>query len=131
VARHNLYKLIEIYSLHNINLFFNKEIAKGYSSNPQIARVLTENWVKQNSFCPCCGNVYLNDFENNRPVADFYCENCTVLANASGTTPRVMNLYPLDKYTCQKHCLTKNICIFAFFHLQQMRAAHAGRTHRH
>lgn len=62
--------------LHPMNLLFNQEIAKGYTSTAQIARVLTENRVKQNSFCPCCGNVYLNDFENNRPVADFYCDNC-------------------------------------------------------
>lgn len=59
-----------------MNLNFNTKLAQGYSSNAQIARVLTENWVKENSFCPCCGNVYLNDFENNRPVADFYCINC-------------------------------------------------------
>ena len=59
-----------------MNLNFNKNLAQGYSSNAQIARVLTENWVKENSFCPCCGNVYLSDFENNRPVADFYCSNC-------------------------------------------------------
>lgn len=59
-----------------MNLNFNTKLAQGYSSNAQIARVLTENWVKENSFCPCCGNIYLNDFENNRPVADFYCEHC-------------------------------------------------------
>jgi type II restriction enzyme len=59
-----------------MNLNFNTKLAQGYSSNAQIARVLSENWVKENSFCPCCGNIYLNEFENNRPVADFYCENC-------------------------------------------------------
>ena len=59
-----------------MNLNFNTKLAQGYSSNAQIARVLTENWVKENSFCPCCGNIYLNDFENNRPVADFYCDKC-------------------------------------------------------
>lgn len=51
-------------------------MAKDYSSNSQIARILTEDWVKNNSYCPCCGNVILNDFENNRPVADFFCVNC-------------------------------------------------------
>ncbi len=59
-----------------MNLNFNTKLAQGYSSNAQIARVLSENWVKENSFCPCCGNICLNEFENNRPVADFYCENC-------------------------------------------------------
>lgn len=59
-----------------MNLNFNTNLAKGYKSNSQIARVLTENWVLNNSYCPSCGNYYLNEFENNRPVADFYCKNC-------------------------------------------------------
>lgn len=27
-------------------------------------------------FCPRCGNSYINNFENNRPVADFFCPIC-------------------------------------------------------
>lgn len=27
-------------------------------------------------FCPRCGNSTVRHFENNRPVADFYCEDC-------------------------------------------------------
>ena len=49
---------------------------KDYSSKSQIARVLTENWVKTNSYCPNCGELYLHEFENNKPVADFYCKIC-------------------------------------------------------
>lgn len=60
-----------------MNLNFNIKLADGYSSNSQIARILTENWVKENSYCPCCGNLPLNEFENNRPVADFYCKSCS------------------------------------------------------
>ncbi len=60
-----------------MNLNFNTKLANGYSSNSQIARILTENWVKENSYCPCCGNLPLNEFENNRPVADFYCNSCS------------------------------------------------------
>lgn len=59
-----------------MNLFFDLNLIKGYSSNSQIARVLTENWVKKNTYCPCCGQEKINDFENNRPVADFYCIKC-------------------------------------------------------
>jgi type II restriction enzyme len=59
-----------------MNLSFNTKLAEGYSSNSQIARVLTENWVKNNSYCPCCGKLPLQEFENNRPVADFYCNDC-------------------------------------------------------
>lgn len=60
-----------------MNLNFNINLAEGYSSNSQIARVLSENWVKENSYCPCCGELPLNEFENNRPVADFYCNQCS------------------------------------------------------
>jgi type II restriction enzyme len=60
-----------------MNLSFNTKLAGGYKSRAQIARVLTENWVKDNSYCPCCGEVQLNEFENNRPVADFYCKKCS------------------------------------------------------
>ena len=59
-----------------MNLSLNTKLAEGYSSNSQIARVLTEHWVKENSYCPCCGETPLNEFENNRPVADFYCKKC-------------------------------------------------------
>ena len=59
-----------------MNLNFNLKLAEGYSSNSQIARILTESWVKANSYCPSCGNLPLNEYENNRPVADFYCKNC-------------------------------------------------------
>jgi type II restriction enzyme len=60
-----------------MDLNLNIELAKGYSSNSQIARVLTETWVRLNSYCPNCGEIPLKDFENNRPVADFYCTKCT------------------------------------------------------
>ncbi len=59
-----------------MNLSFNTKLAEGYTSNSQIARILTENWVLSNSYCPSCGNLPLNEFENNRPVADFYCRSC-------------------------------------------------------
>ena len=59
-----------------MNLAFNADLARGYTSNSQIARLLTENWVLTNSYCPSCGDLSLNGFENNRPVADFYCKKC-------------------------------------------------------
>ena len=59
-----------------MNLSFNTNLASGYSSNSQIARVLTEDWVKTNSYCPDCGEINLQEFINNKPVADFYCNQC-------------------------------------------------------
>lgn len=59
-----------------MNLNFNSNIIENYYSNSQIARILTENWVSENMYCPRCGNIYIKHFENNRPVADFYCPYC-------------------------------------------------------
>ena len=58
-----------------MKLNFNTKIAEGYKSPSQRIRVLTEDWVSSQIFCPACG-VNIKDYENNRPVADFYCPNC-------------------------------------------------------
>jgi type II restriction enzyme len=50
-------------------------VAQDYSSGSQRIRVMTEYWVNHSVFCPNCGSD-LNCFENNTPVADFYCGNC-------------------------------------------------------
>lgn len=60
-----------------MNIYFrNDSLEETYHSNSQIARILTENWVKDNMYCPRCGNMRISHFENNRPVADFFCPNC-------------------------------------------------------
>lgn len=59
-----------------INLFLENLIADKYSSHSQKIRVLTENWVYGQIFCPYCGQVKIDKFDNNKPVADFFCTNC-------------------------------------------------------
>lgn len=59
-----------------MNLSFDMELVAEYHSKSQIARVVTEDWVVKNIFCPRCGEPRIKHFENNRPVADFYCPNC-------------------------------------------------------
>lgn len=58
-----------------MNLYFDQSLSLGYKSNSQKIRVMSEEWVHKNLFCPCCGNS-LCRFENNKPVADFYCDVC-------------------------------------------------------
>lgn len=58
-----------------MQLRLRSEIANNYSSPTQKIRVMTEGWVNKSAFCPNCGHL-LNRFENNSPVADFYCGNC-------------------------------------------------------
>lgn len=59
-----------------MNLALNKTLSEGYKSRSQVARVLTEDWIARNMYCPICGNLVLHRYEANRPVADFYCEEC-------------------------------------------------------
>lgn len=59
-----------------MNLFFDNIDINNYHSQAQIARLKTENWVANNMYCPRCGNLHIHHFENNRPVADFYCPIC-------------------------------------------------------
>ncbi len=58
-----------------MKIVFNKELAKDYKSASQKIRVLSENWVDEEIFCPNCG-INIDSYENNKPVADFYCPNC-------------------------------------------------------
>ncbi len=52
------------------------DVAKNYSSHSQQIRVISEYWVNKSIFCPNCGDS-LNNFDNNKPVADFYCLHCS------------------------------------------------------
>ena len=54
---------------------FNLSITAKYISQSQLARVLTEDWVKRSISCPACGSS-IKQFTNNSPVADFYCPHC-------------------------------------------------------
>jgi len=54
----------------------NTELQNLYKSKSQLIRVLSEKWVKDEIICPNCGESLLK-YENNRPVADFYCNKCS------------------------------------------------------
>lgn len=59
-----------------MQLQMNTALAASYVSASQKARIITESWVLNNLYCPRCGNHSVSHYENNRPVADFYCSNC-------------------------------------------------------
>lgn len=59
-----------------MNLQFNTDLAKGYKSPTQIARVLTEDWLARNMYCPICGEVSIMSAEANARVKDFVCDKC-------------------------------------------------------
>lgn len=55
---------------------FDRALAAGYSNPSQKTRRLTEPWVRDNIYCPHCGNPSILKFPNNTAVADFYCPRC-------------------------------------------------------
>lgn len=55
-----------------MDLRFNTSLAEGYKSASQIARVLTEDWLARNMYCPICGEVTIRRAEPNAPVKDYY-----------------------------------------------------------
>jgi len=59
-----------------MQLSLNTELAEKYTSVSQKVRVLTEAWVDQSVYCPNCGHSEIDQYPNNKPVADFYCTNC-------------------------------------------------------
>lgn len=54
----------------------NYRLAEAYRSGSQKIRVMSENWVAKSVFCPNCGNDTIEQYPNNRPVADFFCSGC-------------------------------------------------------
>lgn len=59
-----------------MNFNFDISLAENYKSNSQKIRVMSENWVGKNIFCPICGNPHISNLDNNMPVADLQCDNC-------------------------------------------------------
>lgn len=58
-----------------MKLHFDEKLAVSYSNASQKIRVLSENWVLHEIYCPSCGE-HIFEYQNNKPVADFYCSRC-------------------------------------------------------
>jgi type II restriction enzyme len=59
-----------------MNLLFETKLVDEYKSLSQKVRVLSEHWVDNQVYCPNCGNITIDKYTNNKPVADFYCSYC-------------------------------------------------------
>lgn len=59
-----------------MKLILDEQLAKNYKSAAQKARIFTEAWVHNSVFCPNCGHADLEKYQHNKPVRDFYCNNC-------------------------------------------------------
>lgn len=59
-----------------MNLQMNISVGDGYKSASQISRVLTENWMLNNGYCPSCQSDLVQSKSNSK-VLDFTCSICT------------------------------------------------------
>ena len=59
-----------------VNLLLDPTLTEGYHGKTQIARVMTEDWVGRQLFCPRCGCNHVEHLPNNSPVGDFACPAC-------------------------------------------------------
>lgn len=59
-----------------MKLILDIQLAANYKSQSQKARILTECWVNDQIYCPNCGHLSIDKYDNNKPVADFFCPNC-------------------------------------------------------
>ena len=59
-----------------MNLSFHAGLAENYSSASQKIRILSESWLATQVYCPSCGHERLEQYQSNRPVADFSCLTC-------------------------------------------------------
>ena len=48
-----------------MDLRFDTSLVAGYKSAAQIARVLTEDWLARNMYCPICGAISIQKSEPN------------------------------------------------------------------
>lgn len=74
-----------------MDLRFNTDLVSGYKSESQKARILTEDWLARNMYCPICGAVSINKAEANAPVKDYVCQHCRAqyeLKSRKSTTAR-------------------------------------------
>lgn len=55
---------------------FDVSLIEKYHNNSQKTRVLTEDWVERNLYCPICGQPQIERYENNHPTGDFFCSDC-------------------------------------------------------
>lgn len=58
-----------------MNLQMDLTVARGYKSPSQIAKVVTENWMRREGYCPSCYSNLKQSKANSR-VLDFDCPNC-------------------------------------------------------
>ena len=92
-----------------MNLLLNTTMAKNYKSLSQKARVITEDWVSQNMFCPKCGHEHINSLPNNSPVADFSCPLCKQEYELKSKSGKISSKITDGAYSTMIERITSNL----------------------
>jgi type II restriction enzyme len=74
------------------------EVQSPYVSGSQSARFWSETWVRDRVFCVHCGHSELKKFDNNTPLADFYCEGCQEQFELKSTKGKLQRKVPDGAY---------------------------------
>jgi type II restriction enzyme len=74
------------------------ELAAGYKSASQCARVVTESWAEHNLYCPNCSSPNLSRLSHNAKANDFACPNCKFWYQLKGQQSRIGNSVPDGAY---------------------------------
>lgn len=98
-----------------MNLKLNTALAIGYRSAAQASRRMTEGWIAENMYCPRCGHNKVTQFENNRPVADFFCERCQNEYELKGKSTSIGNTVNDGAYDKMIERITSSINPDFFF----------------
>jgi type II restriction enzyme len=60
----------------NVDLQLDARLSFGYRSPSQLARVLTQDWVRREAYCLSCGESGLDRVPENTRALDFRCSEC-------------------------------------------------------
>lgn len=91
-----------------MNLHFNLELSKNYENTAQKIRILSENWMCNNMYCPVCGNRKLIQLPNNSPVADFQCDQCRAIFELKSHQGTIGKKIPDGAYSTMMERITSN-----------------------
>lgn len=91
-----------------MNLKLDESLAVDYKSASQKIRVMSERWLTQNLFCPCCGNEHVDKMQNNSPVADVYCSTCGEVFELKSKRNRIGAKIPDGAYRTMIERITSN-----------------------
>ncbi|NBV25052.1 MAG: hypothetical protein EBS05_24425 [Proteobacteria bacterium] len=76
----------------------NGELAAGYKSASQCARVVTEYWAEHNLYCPNCTCPSLSRLNHNAKANDFSCPQCKYWYQLKGQQTPIRNSVPDGAY---------------------------------